>query len=38
MQDYSNYHIVYIDDASPDKTGEYVKGYAVSRSIPLEKI
>lgn len=21
MQNYDNYHIVYIDDASPDKTG-----------------
>lgn len=27
MQDYENYHVVYIDDASPDKTGEYVKKY-----------
>ena len=27
MQDYDNYHVVYIDDASPDQTGEYVKQY-----------
>lgn len=38
MQNYTNYHIVYIDDASSDKTGEYVKSYVMSRSIPLEKI
>ena len=27
MQDYQNYHIVYIDDASPDQTGKFVKKY-----------
>jgi glycosyltransferase involved in cell wall biosynthesis len=27
MQDYQNYHVVYIDDASPDKTGDFVKKY-----------
>ena len=27
MQDYQNYHIVYIDDHSPDQTGEFVKKY-----------
>ena len=27
MQNYQNYHVVYIDDASPDKTGEFVKKY-----------
>lgn len=25
MQVYDNYHVVYIDDASPDKTGQKVK-------------
>ncbi len=27
MQEYSNYHVVYIDDASPDKTGDFVNKY-----------
>ena len=31
MQSYSNYHVVYIDDASEDKTGQYVKSYVLSR-------
>jgi|GEM_PF-600203 len=26
-QKYSNYRVIYIDDASPDKTGEYVEKY-----------
>lgn len=34
MQDYSNYHVVYIDDASPDKTGEYVNKYIEEKRIP----
>lgn len=38
MQDYNNYHVVYIDDASPDLTGEYVKKYVEERGIPEEKI
>lgn len=38
MQDYQNYHVVYIDDASPDKTGEYVKKYIEKKGIPEEKI
>jgi glycosyltransferase involved in cell wall biosynthesis len=33
MQDYNNYHVVYIDDASPDKTGTYVKQYIKERNI-----
>ena len=38
MQNYTNYRIVYIDDASTDRTGEYIKSYVFSRNIPLEKI
>ena len=38
MQDYQNYHVVYIDDASPDLTGEYVKRYVEERQIPSNKI
>lgn len=38
MQDYKNYHVVYIDDASPDKTGEHVKKYIEEKNIPKEKI
>lgn len=36
MQDYNNYHVVYIDDASPDKTGEHVKDYIREKGIPSE--
>ncbi len=38
MQDYKNYHVVYIDDASPDKTGDIVKEYIEENKIPEEKI
>lgn len=30
--------MVYIDDASPDKTGEYVKIYVKDNHIPQDKI
>lgn len=35
MQNYTNYRVVYIDDSSPDKTGEHVKSYIYSHNIPL---
>ena len=38
MQDYNNYHIVYIDDCSPDKTGEFVNKYLEERKIPQKNI
>lgn len=38
MQDYNNYHIVYIDDCSPDKTGEFVNKYLEERKIPQKHI
>lgn len=38
MQDYNNYHVVYIDDASPDKTGEHVKDYIREKGIPSERV
>lgn len=38
MQDYQNYHVVYIDDASPDKTGEHVLNYVKEKQIPEDKI
>lgn len=38
MQEYQNYHVVYIDDASPDRTGEYVKKYIEEKKIPNDKI
>ena len=38
MQDYQNYHVVYIDDASPDQTGEFVKKYLKDKNIPEKKI
>jgi glycosyltransferase involved in cell wall biosynthesis len=38
MQDYQNYHVVYIDDASPDQTGKYVQKYLEAKKIPSDKI
>jgi glycosyltransferase involved in cell wall biosynthesis len=38
MQDYQNYHIVYIDDHSPDQTGDFVKKYIQEKNIPQDKI
>ncbi len=38
MQNYQNYHVVYIDDASPDKTGQHVLDYIKQRKIPEDKI
>jgi glycosyltransferase involved in cell wall biosynthesis len=35
MQDYNNYHVVYIDDASVDNITEYVKCYALTHQIPV---
>ena len=34
MQDYSNYHVVYLDDKSPDKTGDFVNQYIKDNKIP----
>lgn len=33
QQDYSNYHIVFVDDASDDGTGKVMEKYAVSHQI-----
>jgi len=38
MQDYTNYHVVYIDDASPDKTGKFVQEYLRDKRIPADRI
>jgi glycosyltransferase involved in cell wall biosynthesis len=38
MQDYKNYHIVYIDDNSPDQANEYVRKYFIEKNIPSEKV
>ncbi len=38
MQDYQNYHVVYIDDHSPEKTGEHVNKYLEEKGIPRDKI
>ncbi len=38
MQDYQNYHVVYIDDASPDRTGYNVLDYIEEKGIPDDKI
>ena len=35
MQNYTNYHVVYIDDASPDKTSDHVRKYIISQNIPM---
>jgi glycosyltransferase involved in cell wall biosynthesis len=33
QQNYSNYHVVYTDDASPEKTGKHVKEYLKSKGV-----
>ncbi len=38
MQDYQNYHVVYIDNAFPDKIGENVNRYLEIKRIPSDKI
>lgn len=38
MQDYSNYHIVFIDDASDDETGRLMQLYARDHQISEEKL
>lgn len=37
QQEYQNYHVVYVNDASTDGTGEYVKLYMEENEIPPEK-
>lgn len=34
MQDYENYNVVYMDDNSPDKTGDFVNQYIIDKKIP----
>lgn len=38
MQNYTNYHVIYIDDASSDKTTEHVRKYVISQNIPVDKM
>jgi cellulose synthase/poly-beta-1,6-N-acetylglucosamine synthase-like glycosyltransferase len=38
MQDYKNYRVVYIDDKSPDKTGDFVNEYIKAKKIPEDKV
>lgn len=38
MQDYQKYHVVYIDDNSPQKTGQFVKSYIDENQIPEGRI
>ncbi len=38
MQDYSNYHIVFIDDASEDQTGQRMRIYARDHQISEDKL
>lgn len=37
QQNYTNYHVVYTDDASPDNTGEKLKKYLLEKKISEEK-
>lgn len=39
MQEYKNYHIVFIDDASTDGTGEQVEQYLLTKQtkVPSER-
>ena len=36
-QEYNNYQVIYIDDASPDKTGEVVQNYVNEKAPHPEK-
>ena len=38
QQDYDNYRIIFIDDASDDGTGSLIQKYAFERQIPEEKL
>lgn len=38
QQDYSNYRIIFIDDASDDQTGLLVQEYARKHQISSEKL
>jgi cellulose synthase/poly-beta-1,6-N-acetylglucosamine synthase-like glycosyltransferase len=38
QQNYSNYHIVFIDDVSEDKTGEFVQKYVDELELKEDKI
>lgn len=38
QQDYKNYHIIYIDDASKDGTAEKVNAYIEKYQIPKERL
>lgn len=38
QQDYDNYHIVYIDDASKDGTAEKVKSYIDKYKVPESRL
>lgn len=37
QQEYKNYHLVYVNDASTDGTGEYVNAYMEENEIQPEK-
>ena len=34
QQEYTNYHLIYVDDASTDGTGDYVEKYMIENKIP----
>lgn len=38
QQDYSNYRIIFIDDASEDDTGSYIKEYIKEKHLSDKKI
>lgn len=37
QQEYQNYHVVYVNDASTDGTGDFVKAYMEENEIPSDK-
>lgn len=37
QQDYKNYHVVFVDDFSTDKTGDYAESYMQVNKIPKDK-
>ena len=37
QQEYQNYHVVYVNDASTDNLGQYVQDYMNDNGIPSDK-
>ena len=38
QQEYENYRVLVIDDASPDNTEQFIHKYLIERDVPEEKV